>query len=141
MKNRSLVSIGDLTKEQIIGVIDLAEEFEREPTQNILEGKVVASLFFEPSTRTRLSFESAVNRLGGSVIGFSEASNSSVSKGESLKDTILTVASYSDLIVMRHSIEGGGTFCQRNIARSNCKCWRWRQSAPHTNPARSLLHP
>lgn len=110
MKNRSLVSIGDLTKEQIIGVIDLAEEFEREPTQNILEGKVVASLFFEPSTRTRLSFESAVNRLGGSVIGFSEASNSSVSKGESLKDTILTVASYSDLIVMRHSIEGGARF-------------------------------
>jgi len=91
-------------------VLDLAEEFEKNPSQKIMDGKVIATLFFEPSTRTRLSFESAVNRLGGRIIGFSEASSTSVSKGESLKDTILTVANYSDLIVMRHPVEGSARF-------------------------------
>ncbi len=110
MKNKSLVSINDLTKDEILKVLDLAEEFAENPNQRILDGKVVATLFFEPSTRTRLSFESAVNRLGGRVIGFSEASSTSVSKGESLKDTILTVANYSDLIVMRHPIEGSARY-------------------------------
>jgi aspartate carbamoyltransferase catalytic subunit len=110
MKNRSLVSIDDLSKNEIIKVLDLAEGFEKNPNQRILDGKVVATLFFEPSTRTRLSFESAVNRLGGRIIGFSEASSTSVSKGESLKDTILTVANYSDLIVMRHPIEGSARY-------------------------------
>jgi aspartate carbamoyltransferase catalytic subunit len=71
---------------------------------------VCASLFFEPSTRTRLSFETAIQRLGGKVIGFSEAANTSVSKGESLKDTILTVSKYADLIVMRHPIEGSARY-------------------------------
>ncbi len=110
MKNRSLVSIDDLSKEEILRVLDLAEGFEKNPNQRILDGKVIATLFFEPSTRTRLSFESAVNRLGGRIIGFSEASSTSVSKGESLKDTILTVANYSDLIVMRHPIEGSARY-------------------------------
>lgn len=110
MKNKSLVAINDLTNEEIIKVLDLAEEFEKNPIQNILNKTVVASLFFEPSTRTRLSFESAVNRLGGRVIGFSEATNTSVSKGESLKDTILTVANYSDLIIMRHPVEGSARY-------------------------------
>lgn len=110
MKNKSLVAINDLSKEDIIKVLDIAEEFEKNPIQNILSKKVVATLFFEPSTRTRLSFESAVNRLGGRVIGFSEAANTSVSKGESLKDTILTVANYSDLIVMRHPVEGSARY-------------------------------
>jgi len=110
MKNRSLVSIDDLSKEEILKVLDLAEGFEKNPSQQILNEKVVATLFFEPSTRTRLSFESAVNRLGGRIIGFSEASSTSVSKGESLKDTILTVANYSDLIVMRHPIEGSARY-------------------------------
>lgn len=106
MKNKSLVSINDLDDSEIVGLLDLAERFEAHPAQRVLEGKIVATLFFEPSTRTRLSFESAVNRLGGRVIGFSQAASSSVAKGESLKDTILTVANYADLIVMRHSIEG-----------------------------------
>jgi len=110
MKNKSLVSIDDLSKEEIFRVLDLAEGFEKNPNQRILDGKVVATLFYEPSTRTRLSFESAVNRLGGRVIGFSEASSTSVSKGESLKDTIMTVANYSDLIVMRHPIEGSARY-------------------------------
>ncbi|MGB4327295.1 MAG: aspartate carbamoyltransferase [Tenuifilum sp.] len=110
MKNRSLVAINDLSRDEIFRVLDLAEEFEKNPIQRIMEGKVVATLFFEPSTRTRLNFESAVNKLGGRVIGFSEASTSSVSKGETLKDTILTVANYSDLIVMRHPVEGSARY-------------------------------
>lgn len=110
MKNRSLVSITDYSKDEYIKVLELAEHFEQEPIQRILEGYVVATLFFEPSTRTRLSFESAVNRLGGRVIGFTDASSSSVRKGETLKDTILTVSNYSDLIVMRHPQEGAARF-------------------------------
>jgi aspartate carbamoyltransferase catalytic subunit len=110
MKNKSLVSINDYSKEEQLRVLEVAREFEAKPVQNILQDYVVASLFFEPSTRTRLSFESAVNRLGGKVIGFSEASNTSVKKGESLRDTILTIASYSDLIVMRNPVEGSARF-------------------------------
>jgi len=110
MKNKSLVSITDFSKEEYIQILDRAEEFEKKTTQKILEGYVVATLFFEPSTRTRLSFESAVNRLGGRVIGFSDSSSSSTQKGESLRDTILTVGNYSDLIVMRHPREGAARF-------------------------------
>lgn len=110
MKNKSLVSIDDYTKEEYLEILRVAADFEKKPIQNILEGKVVATLFFEPSTRTRLSFESAVNRLGGKIIGFTDASSSSVKKGESLKDTILTVSCYSDLIVMRHPLEGSARY-------------------------------
>jgi len=110
MKNRSLVSIDDYSKEEIIKILDLAEEFEKSPVQNLLEGKVIATLFFEPSTRTRLSFESAVNRLGGRIVGFTDSSTSSVTKGETLKDTIKTVSNYSDLIVIRHPLEGSARY-------------------------------
>jgi aspartate carbamoyltransferase catalytic subunit len=110
MKNRSLVSINDFTKEQQLRILDLAEGFERQPTQKILEDFVVASLFFEPSTRTRLSFETAVSRLGGRIIGFSDTSSTSVKKGESLKDTITMVSGYSDLIVMRHPQAGSARY-------------------------------
>lgn len=110
LKGKSLVSINDLSKEEIVHLLDIAEEFSENPRQPVLAGNVVATLFFEPSTRTRLSFESAVNQLGGRVLGFAEASTSSVSKGESLNDTILTVANYVDLIVMRHPIEGAARF-------------------------------
>lgn len=110
MKNKSLVSIDDYSKEEQLRILNLAEGFEDKPVQNILEGYVVATLFFEPSTRTRLSFESAASRLGAQVIGFSEAGSSSVSKGESLNDTILTVSNYADIIVMRHPKEGSARF-------------------------------
>jgi len=106
MKNKNLVSITDFTKDEIFKILNLAEEFEKNPNQNLLEGKVIATLFFEPSTRTRLSFESAISRLGGKYIGFTDAASSSVKKGESLKDTIMTVANYSDMIIMLHPIEG-----------------------------------
>jgi aspartate carbamoyltransferase catalytic subunit len=110
MKNRSLVSINDYTKKEYLKILDLAQEFEKNPRQNLLNGKVVATLFFEPSTRTRLSFESAVNYLGGRIIGFSDANTSSVTKGESLKDTIKTVSQYCDLIIMRHHLEGSAKY-------------------------------
>lgn len=110
MKNRSLVSINDYSKEEIIRILDLAETFEAQPRQEILKGKVIASLFFEPSTRTRLSFESAAMQLGASVIGFSSAATTSVQKGETLNDTILTVSNYSDLIVMRHPVDGAARY-------------------------------
>ncbi len=110
MKNRSLVSIDDLTTNDILKILDLAVEFEKNPVQKLLEGRVIATLFFEPSTRTRLSFESAINRLGGKIVGFSDASSSSVSKGETLYDTIRTVNNYCDLIVMRHPVEGSARF-------------------------------
>jgi aspartate carbamoyltransferase catalytic subunit len=96
--------------QEILRILDLTEEFEKRPTRKLLEGKVIATLFFEPSTRTRLSFESAVSRLGGKIVGFSDASSSSVSKGETLNDTIRTVNNYCDLIVMRHPAEGSARF-------------------------------
>ncbi|MFO7862800.1 MAG: aspartate carbamoyltransferase [Salinivirgaceae bacterium] len=110
MKNKSLISITDYSRENYLKLIEIAEGFEKNPRQQLLEGYVIASLFFEPSTRTRLSFESAINRLGGRIVGFTDASSSSVKKGESLKDTILTVSNYSDLIVMRHPLEGSARF-------------------------------
>ena len=110
MKGRSLISITDYSKEDILKILDLAEEFEKKPRQNILNGYVIASLFFEPSTRTRLSFESAVQYLGGRIVGFASADTSSVKKGESLKDTILTVSNYSDLIIMRNPLDGSARY-------------------------------
>ena len=110
MKQRDFVTIADLSKEKIQYLIDLSQEFERHPNRELLKGKVIASLFFEPSTRTRLSFETAANRLGARIIGFSDAKATSVSKGETLKDTILMVANYADVIVMRHYIEGAAQY-------------------------------
>ena len=108
--SKSLISISDFTKEEILHVLETAREFEKDKVQNFLTGKVIGSLFFEPSTRTRLSFETAVNRLGARVIGFSDATNTSVSKGETLKDTIKMVSNYVDMIIMRHPLEGSSRY-------------------------------
>jgi aspartate carbamoyltransferase catalytic subunit len=110
MKFKSLVSINDYSKEEILQIIQLAAEFEGTPHPGLLDGKVIATLFYEPSTRTRLSFESAINKLGGRIVGFTDSSSSSVTKGESLKDTIKTVSNYSDLIVIRHPLEGSALY-------------------------------
>ena len=107
---KSLISIHDFTKDEILHILDVAKEFEQNKSQRILQDKVVATLFFEPSTRTRLSFETAANRLGARVIGFSDADNTSVSKGETLKDTIKMVSNYVDIIVMRHPLEGSARY-------------------------------
>ncbi|NBC83596.1 MAG: aspartate carbamoyltransferase [Bacteroidetes bacterium] len=110
MNGKSLVSITDFSKENYLEILDLAKEFESRPNPDLFRGKVVGSLFFEPSTRTRLSFESAVTRMGGRIIGFTEASSSSVTKGETLYDTIKIVSNYCDLIVMRHAMEGSARY-------------------------------
>lgn len=110
METGSLVSIDNLSKEEILRILRTAAYFEAHPNQKILDGKIVATLFFEPSTRTRLSFETAVQRLGGRVIGFSDPAATSTSKGETLKDTIKMVSNYADLIVMRHYLEGAAQY-------------------------------
>ena len=110
MENRSLVSIAQYSKEKILYMLDMAKEFEMKPNRKLLEGRVVATLFFEPSTRTRLSFETAANRLGARVIGFTDPKVTSSSKGETLKDTIMMVSNYVDIIVMRHYLEGAARY-------------------------------
>ncbi len=110
MEKRDFVTIAGITKEKIEHLIEMAQEFEKHPNREILKGKVVATLFFEPSTRTRLSFETAANRLGARVIGFADPKVTSGTKGETLKDTILMVSNYADVIVMRHYIEGAAQY-------------------------------
>jgi len=110
MEKHNFVTIADLTREKILYMIEMAQEFEKHPNRELLKGKVVATLFFEPSTRTRLSFETAANRLGARVIGFADPKITSGTKGETLKDTILMVSNYADVIVMRHYIEGAAQY-------------------------------
>lgn len=110
MSNKSLVSITDYSKDDILRILNLTQKFDENPNRRLLEGKVCATLFFEPSTRTRLSFETAVNRLGGRIIGFSDAATTSSSKGETLKDTIAMVNNYVDIIIMRHHLEGAARY-------------------------------
>ena len=110
MEKNSIVSINDISKEEILELLKTAAYFEDHPNQKILDGKVIATLFFEPSTRTRLSFETAVNRLGGRIIGFSDPAATSTSKGETLKDTIIMVGNYADVIIMRHYLEGAAKY-------------------------------
>lgn len=104
-KGKSVVSICDLSRDEILFILNYAKNFE-EYRGNLFEGKVLATIFYEPSTRTRLSFESSMLSLGGRVLGFSSSSVSSVSKGETLWDTIKTVEGYVDIIVIRHPLEG-----------------------------------
>lgn len=108
MKN--LISIEQCTQEDILRILDRASYFEKHVNTPLLKGKVIATLFFEPSTRTRLSFETAVQRLSGRVIGFSDVGTSSTTKGESLHDTIRIVSNYADAIVMRHFLEGAALY-------------------------------
>ncbi len=110
MSKKSLISITDFSKEEYLKIMELSRQFEENPSQSLLKGKVIATLFFEPSTRTRLSFETAINRLGGKIIGFSDSNSSSVSKGETLHDTIKMVSNYADLIIMRHPLEGSARY-------------------------------
>jgi len=108
LKGRSLIEPMDLSPEELDEILDLADKIIINPAAyaDKCRGKILATLFYEPSTRTRLSFEAAMLRLGGSVIGFSSAESSSVAKGESVADTIRTVACYADIAAMRHPKEG-----------------------------------
>lgn len=105
-KNRDVISIRDFDKSDLLYVLKAARKMESRPDSDLMKGKVMASLFFEPSTRTRLSFESAMNQLGGKVVGFSDPSGTSLKKGETLWDTIKMAERYSDVIVMRHPMDG-----------------------------------
>ncbi len=106
LQNRSLISISDLSKEEMLLILKKAEEMKKQRPHDLLKGKILASCFFEPSTRTRLSFETAMLRLGGSNIGFDNASATSTAKGESLHDTVKIMGGYADLLVIRHPKEG-----------------------------------
>ncbi len=110
MQNSSLVTLANHSRDKIEYLIRMAREFEQNPNRRLLEGKVVATLFFEPSTRTRLSFETAANRLGARVIGFADPKVTSGTKGETLKDTIMMVSNYADVIIMRHYLEGAAQY-------------------------------
>lgn len=105
---RSLINILDLTTQEIDKLLDVADDIIANPKKysEVCHGKKLATLFFEPSTRTRLSFEAAMYELGGNVLGFSEANSSSAAKGESVADTTRTVSCYADIIAMRHPKEG-----------------------------------
>lgn len=106
----NIISMRDFTKSDIEMILDLAEEFKNKGPTHCLDGKLMASCFFEPSTRTRLSFETAMKRLGGDVIGFTEIKTSSIAKKETLQDTIRVIGDYADLIVIRHPMEGAARF-------------------------------
>ncbi|MDR0732242.1 MAG: aspartate carbamoyltransferase [Treponema sp.] len=115
LEGRSLVEPGDFTLEEMDGLFNLAEKIEEDNSflRESCRGKILATLFFEPSTRTRLSFEAAMLRLGGNCLGFAEPGSSSAAKGESLADTVRTVACYADLIVMRNPKEGAALLASR----------------------------
>ena len=115
LEGRHLIEPDDLSVEEIDEICSLAEQMIVDPAafQDVCRGKILAALFFEPSTRTRLSFEAAMLRLGGAVEGFSDAQSSSVTKGESLSDTIRTVSSYVDVIAMRSPKEGAALLASR----------------------------
>ncbi len=105
-KNRDIISINDFSKEELLHILKVVNQMDQKPRKNLLKGKILAALFFEPSTRTRLSFISAMEQLGGDVVGFSTAGVTSIQKGESLWDTIKMTEQYSDIIVIRHPLEG-----------------------------------
>ena len=106
LKGKDIISILDFTKEEILYILEISARMERETCPDILKGKILANLFFEPSTRTRLSFEAAMKRMGGQVIGFDELGTTSTVKGESLRDSVKIIEGYCDIIVLRHFLEG-----------------------------------
>ena len=107
-EGRDIISIKDFSREEIDYILNIAKAMEplAKKGSNMLKGKILATLFFEPSTRTRLSFEAAMHKLGGSTIGFAEAEITSVKKGENLADTVRVVENYADVIALRHPLEG-----------------------------------
>jgi len=114
-KNKDIISINDLNKEEIRYILEVVSRVENSDCSQLCKGMILGTLFFEPSTRTRLSFESAMKRLGGSVIGFSGEGSTSRKKGESLYDTIKTVEGYCDVIAMRHPVEGSARLAANSI--------------------------
>ena len=106
LRKKDIISIRDLALSEVNSILNLAKKFKNSLSKKFLLDKIIAHCFFEPSTRTRLSFETATLRLGGQVIGFSGSENTSIQKGEDLQDTIKTISYYADLIIIRHPLEG-----------------------------------
>lgn len=119
ISGRDIITLENLSDEEILQIFETADKFEPvargKEKSDVLEGKIIGALFFEPSTRTRLSFESAAKRLGGGTIGFAEAGVSSTAKGESLADTVRTVEKYCDAIVLRHPKMGSARFAAEMV--------------------------
>lgn len=135
MKNKDILSIKELKKEELLQILKRAEEMKKCSPGDILKGNLMASCFYEPSTRTRLSFEAAMRRLGGEVIGFSEASGTASQKGESLHDSMKIVGLYSDIIVIRHPLEGSA----RQAAESTAKPVINAGDGANEHPTQTLL--
>jgi aspartate carbamoyltransferase catalytic subunit len=114
-KTRDLISIANCSKEEIVHILSLAEELKRKEQPELLQGLLLGSCFFEPSTRTRLSFEAAMQRLGGKVIGFSDANTTSTAKSEKLSDTMKIISQYVDAIVIRHHLDGSARLAAEAI--------------------------
>jgi aspartate carbamoyltransferase catalytic subunit len=109
LRGHSLISIADLSKDEILLILKKAEEMKKKTPKQLLKGKILASCFFEPSTRTRLCFEAAMIRLGGNVIGFSDGASTSAKKGETLHDAMKVIGQYADVVVIRHPQEGSAS--------------------------------
>lgn len=115
-KNKDIISINDFSKEELLHILKAARQMEQNPKSNLLKGKILATLFFEPSTRTRLSFISAMEQLSGKIIGFSTANMTSIQKGESLWDTVKMTEQYADVIVIRHPLEGSSRLAAEAVS-------------------------
>lgn len=133
MKN--LIRIKDLNKQQIIAILNKAKFFKKHHKSSALKNKIIATLFFEPSTRTRLSFETAVLKLGGQVIGFTNSKSTSLEKGESLEDTVRAVSQFADLIVMRHPEAGSVNKVSKVISKPIINAG----DGPNEHPTQTLL--
>lgn len=114
-KHKDIIAISDFTKDDILHILDWAKGLKGHSQPDLLKGKILGSCFFEPSTRTRLSFETAMHRLGGSVIGFSDAHHTSSKKGETLHDTMKMLEHYVDVVVLRHPLEGAAQLAANTI--------------------------
>ena len=136
---RHLLNPLDFSVEEINQLLDLASDIEANPAKyaHVCDGKKIATLFYEPSTRTRLSFEAAMLNLGGRVLGFASADSSSASKGESVADTIRVISCFADICAMRHPKEGAPTGCFPALFHPGYQCRRRRTPASDADPDRS----
>jgi len=134
-KNRDIISIHDFSKDELLSILNTAKLMEKNPNPNLLKGKILAALFFEPSTRTRLSFISAMEQLGGEVMGFATSSITSIKKGETLWDTMKMIEAYSDIAVIRHPMEGSA----RLAAESSSKPVINAGDGANQHPTQTLL--
>lgn len=135
---KHLIEPKDFSVEELDDIFKLAHKIMESPKEfsHICDGKILGTLFYEPSTRTRLSFEAAMMRLGGKILGFSEPNSTSISKGESLADTIKMVSIYSDIIAMRHPKEGAAKVASLYSSVPIINAGRWWTSTPNTDTNR-----